>query len=539
MNKLSDLSLGDFWGCQDEELKKRGISVIFINTPKGQYLLDSVDNNIEYVENPGLYYLIHNNHPIITPSAVNYSKDIYFEKIKNDYKKGIECCIDQNYSLKKDKNNVAILNFQYERYNFGANLVSYSLSKTLEKMGKTAYTINYNPFEKTDEVENYRTHNMYRFKHQYLKLTPEYKTKEELKILNNYFDTFIFGSDQIWKYGITKDNYEVYFGDFVDSNKKLISYAASFGEDELNITDEQKIKEKILLDRFSKISIREKSGQKICEKYYNLFSELVLDPTLLLDSKEYEKIIDDEIIDEPNGGYIATYFVQSESADIELLPLIEKKFPGKKIINAKGERRQTTFGNTFIYNSVAKWLSTIKNADYVITDSYHGLIFSLIFKKQFILITNNVMAKSRFDSLFSILDKNLEENKYRSLADVTEFKPINYKKIDKNLNEYRQKSIAFLKNALEEENVLKPGVYEFVKNLEVNNQLLENENKNYQENVNLLKQMLEEKTKESENLTADIHKLNGQLKDIYNSKSWRITGYARKLRQILRGIIKR
>ena len=127
-----------------------------------------------------------------------------------------------------------------------------------------------------------------------LNLTSKYKNFEELKNLNNKFDIFIVGSDQVWR-GIElfgKKNH--YFFDFVNNDKKKIAYAASFGVDHWEGDEKLTKKIKPLIKKFNYISVREESGINICEKIFEIDNAVcVLDPTLIIDRQDYQSILDD------------------------------------------------------------------------------------------------------------------------------------------------------------------------------------------------------------------------------------------------------
>ena len=338
-------------------------------------------------------------------------------------------------------------------------------------------------------------------------MTPKFKKSEELTVLNKYFDMFITGSDQVFRKLITKDNYSTYFLDFA-KNKNKISYGASFGSDKYDgdMTDQAAAISD--LSSFYAISIREKAGIDICkEKLERDDAELVLDPTLLLDAKDYEKI-NDEHYDEPID--VAVYLMLDQSNKKFYDREFKRLFGNKKIINIKGDYATRPFGDVFVYNHISKWIDGIRKAKYIVTDSYHGLIFGLIHHKNIICIGNKSSSYSRFATLIEILGGNIDKVMFSSLKEVKSIRSItnvlNYDEIDKNIAKYRKKSINFLKENLDPKKVKEGN--EFYKEVSTYLYKIQKENETLKDKQN-------------------------ELNDILNSKSWKVTQPLRYARRIV------
>lgn len=461
LNSQSDITLGDFWG--EEKYNKnidsfKGISVIIAHTDKGNEIINVLKKDkIKVYNKVPLELAIDNNYPIALPSLKHTGSDEFFaeyEKGTDDIKKLLLKYVDnKNEEIKKEKN-VGILNFHYENYNFGANLVAYSLMKTVEKLGFQAKIINYDPFEDLKPIKKILINKMKIFREYFLKQTHKISNPLELYKLNNCFDTFIVGSDQVWRKTITSVNLYHYFFDFVNPAKKILSYGASFGTDKWEGNEKETSEVKQFLKRFDEISVREKDGVKICNEIFEREAYQVLDPTLLLTQEDYQEIINFEKHDEIEGEYAAYYFLfdkdRKDKNSQDLKEILQKN--NLKLINIKGKDEIILGKEEFIYNSMSDWLNHIKNSKIIITDSYHGVLFAIIYRKPFICITENCTSFSRFNSLFNIFD--VKDNFYSKLSEIDNLKKIyniNYNGIEARLNEERTKSIAFLKNALEED----------------------------------------------------------------------------------------
>lgn len=275
------------------------------------------------------------------------------------------------------------------------------------------------------------------------------KTITDLKCLveSQHFDAVIVGSDQVWRYQFINDgNYEVYFLNFeVDFNLKKISYAASFGKGEweapseiLTVTD--------ALSKFDAVSVREKGGVAICRDVFGLENcECVLDPTMLVGADFYEKFLPSFSI-ELNEKKLVTYILDTSD---------EKSKTISTIIGHLEEEDGMPYTQTNLsemiygrFHSVEEWLWQIKNADFVVTDSFHGVAFCLLFGKEFIVIGNTHRGIDRIESLLETLEvcgRLIVSEK--QLSDQS-FVPIDYQKVSCLLNELRHLSSVFLSNSL-------------------------------------------------------------------------------------------
>ena len=405
--------------------------------------------------------------------------------------------LDEKNGLVKDKNGVGILNFHYENYNYGANLVAYSLSQVIRNLGYNPYIIDFDPFDEVDPITRYRTLGLYDFRRKHLNMTPKFKCSDDLKILNNYLNMFVVGSDQVWRKEITANNLKTYFLDFV-KDKNKIAYAASFGKDYFEGDNIESVKCSLLLSSFYNISVRENKGKEICKDTFDQDSNVVLDPTLLLSREDYEKIIDEKDSKKIDVG---VYFVMDHDNKILENNNFKRLFPNKKIVNLKGEIKTKPFGETFVFNSVSKWLDGIRNSEYIVTDSYHGLIFSIIFNKKVILIGKTSSAASRFETIFENLKGGIEKINYGSLDEVKDIDILlDYNTINRNIEKLKKKSIKFLKDNLSSSKIKYETSY-----------------------VKYVNDILTSLTIENEELKSKLTTLENKYNSVVNSRSWKVT----------------
>ncbi len=344
---------------------------------------------------------------------------------------------------------IGILTFHYpENMNYGAILQAYALMKILLNMKQDVKIINYKPdVSKKLEKFNIEGRAFQHFSDRFLKLTKLYK-KSDLKNLNKEFDTFIVGSDQVWRAGRLRF-YPEYFLNFVEKDKKKISYAASFGLDHWKGHFFATYIIKRLIKRFNYISVREKSGIDICKNIFNVKAEWVLDPTLMLEKEEYQLILNEyQEKKHLEKNYIAYVILDDDK---------ETQKYGKNIANEltldlkfiDGEKIFKDNKQWIVHNEISQWLTYLKDAKLVITDSFHCTVFSLIFHKNFIVIANKRRGMARLESLLSMvgLEERLIKDRSNDIEKIIN-KKINYKEVDKKIKEERARSFFFLKKAL-------------------------------------------------------------------------------------------
>jgi len=265
----------------------------------------------------------------------------------------------------------------------------------------------------------------------------------QLKNSIQKLETIIVGSDQVWRYKYVKENYKHYFLNFVGSNQKRISYAASFGVDFWEGNDESVKNVKNYMEKFDAISVREDVGVQICENTFDYKNALhVLDPTFLPELDFYNSIIDQDSISKKIG--IFNYVLDVSKTKNEIIQTVSNSL-GLDVSTIHLEEK---INAEKLKPSISEWLYHLRNADFIITDSFHGMVFSIIFNKQFIAIGNRERGASRFRSLLNQL--NLES---RLVFEGEEFdlnvlitNAINYNEVNEKLKIARDNSKNYLLN---------------------------------------------------------------------------------------------
>lgn len=272
-----------------------------------------------------------------------------------------------------------------------------------------------------------------KFQRQYCGLTKRIK-KEDLPNLNSQYDMFVFGGDQIWCVENSKVD-DTYFGDFINDNRKKISYAPSFGITHLPGTYKEKIGD--YLGKFKAISVREKSGQEIIKEILRIEPSIVLDPVFLIGKEYYDKLA-----------------TKTKEKDNFCLCYIRDKSYGIAVDTAKEltERyhlKMMTLSGTDLNGSrfpivgPESWLSLIKSAKIIVTNSFHAVCFSIIYHKEFYVDANQNATR-----IINILKMLGLEDRILPINKIYDAKSIDWNKVDKIIECECQKSKQYLKEAI-------------------------------------------------------------------------------------------
>ena len=302
--------------------------------------------------------------------------------------------------------------------NYGALFQTYALQKALMKVGVDAEVIDYHSkyieriyrpglsdifsrlFVKRlaaaiikNGTLSFNNRDFAEFSDKYIKKSAaSYTSLSELEETD--YDLYITGSDQVWSpYSASFD--KAYFLDFVKGSSKKVSYAASFGVDD--IPSELKDEYRTLLCDFSRISVREKSGEKIVEELTGKSPSVLPDPTLLLSSDEWNELIQRD--GEADGGYVLIYMIYEDNALINAA----KKYAadrGLRILYINDRLKKASGVENLRNVSPERWLSLLSSAVCVFTNSYHGTAFCINLGKDFLVSAPpNQKTNTRLDSL--------------------------------------------------------------------------------------------------------------------------------------------
>lgn len=266
------------------------------------------------------------------------------------------------------------------------------------------------------------------------------------RIIQSDYDCYIVGSDQTWR---PKFVYDVryYFLSFLPFNypAKRIAYAPSFGTSEWEYSPKLTEECKGYLSKFSAVSVREDDGVELCKKYFEVQATHVLDPTMLLKREDYISFIDTSCWE--RDKLLAFSILDNSELAMEIIRRISYKLGINSYqINAS----HNSIAACRVEPGIDKWLGGIWASSFVVTDSFHATVFSIILNRPFVTIFNVARGSSRIKSLLSML--GLEDRMISSLNQVTDdllLEKIDWKSVNNILETERDKSLEWIKKALE------------------------------------------------------------------------------------------
>lgn len=261
------------------------------------------------------------------------------------------------------------------------------------------------------------------------------------------YDAIVVGSDQVWR-----PRYFIQWGGQVVENAylsfakdwhiKRVAYAASFGTEIWEYDDVQTIACKALAQKFDAVSTREADAVALCWDKFGVEAQHVLDPTMLLSREDYCELLKDT---HKSAGTLLTY-VLDKNADID--SLIKKIAERRVLIPFEVNVTDDMSGKVedHLKISPAQWLRGFYDAKFVITDSFHACVFSILFQKQFVVVGNKSRGMARFTSLLGMF--GLEDRLVDASTDIDSLQSIDYNNVYAKLGILRQKSLEFLKSSL-------------------------------------------------------------------------------------------
>lgn len=359
---------------------------------------------------------------------------------------------------------VGVITF-HSAYNFGASLQTWALQKVLKNYGLESYVIHYHPtiiddlydpikqtgLKRPFKIMKLRLNNKAAFKRYYnyrgfirknFNLFGDFKTYDELANGNLKLDAYITGSDQVWNSQHIDGFDPAYYLDFAEKDAIKISYAASIGRNYiLPRYREQMIKS---LAEYNAISVREESAMPVIQELTKTSVEVVLDPTLLLKKEDYEEIKVKQNIKEK---YIFVYMME-DNRDVVTFANRISRATGYPIIQRRPNKRFKNEIATCYTQTPGDFLGLIEGAELVITNSFHGTVFSIVYERPFLSMLHSDTGSRTIDLLESL---NLSSH---IVYDITEFndmdqaKLVSPNKVRNTIAELRVHSLNFLEDAL-------------------------------------------------------------------------------------------
>lgn len=267
----------------------------------------------------------------------------------------------------------------------------------------------------------------------------------------NNFEAYVVGADQVWR-PLYSPDLAAYFLDFCDKDDvKKIAYAASFGVDYWEFDSESSNMARNLIRNFDKVSVRENDGIVLCKEKLGIDAIHVLDPTLLLDQIDYIKLVKSATCEYkmPDGNLLA-YILDESTEKYSMIHECElkctlKAFYCKSKLNPNQSNKSKDHDD-YIVPPIEQWITSFINAKMIITDSFHGCVFSIIFNKPFWTFSNDMRGSSRINSLLDMFD--LRDRIIVNGKPTDWNKNIDWNAVNDLHKKYREKSLNFLLSCL-------------------------------------------------------------------------------------------
>lgn len=366
--------------------------------------------------------------------------------------------------------------------NYGCYLQAWALKETLDNLGhnvlfldlQPTYARNYKftlwskkiiasligllPNKKGFHYIDYRIlqlKNFIPFRKTNFILSKEIHTSRDLEKVfdNENCEAIVVGSDQVWrKWNFT--SLDFFFLSWLKVDVPKLGYAISYGKDKWELSEEETQKYSNLAKTFSALSMREDAGVELTKKYLGVDSIHVLDPTMLLDIKDYNQLIEKSKLSNNKKG-IFNYVLDITEGKKNIINECPKYF-GVPSFDVMPKRRnfdpyEKCPDEYYTFPPIEEWLSAFRSSDFVITDSFHGTVFSIIYNKPFIVLGNEFRGLSRINSLLKIfgLENRLVTNDSIDTALKIASSQIAWDKVNKQREQWKEKSINFLKQNLD------------------------------------------------------------------------------------------
>lgn len=359
-----------------------------------------------------------------------------------------------------------------DNYNFGTYLQAFAIAYKIEQLGMKAEIVSYcrpglsvwehylrslkstrNPLKWMARTiyaikeHRLRTKDL-KFVSQYLSPT-RYHSHQELQANPPLADVYMTGSDQVWNSYYNHGIDPSFYLEYAPKDKKRVSYAASIGMKEIPM-DEQKEMHN-LLSKYNNITIREESAKDLLESIGIQSSKVhtVIDPTLLLNKKEWSRFIENRLVNEP---YLLVYSVEPRDKNIEVSKIAQNiaTTKGLKVVGVYyggTSSRIPGCDKNFFRTTPDIFLSLMYHADFVVVSSFHGTAFSINFRKEFITVSPD-RFNSRITNILNIC--NLQSRIIHNASEYNhQIQSINYNEVEQLLNAEVKKSTSILKELIQ------------------------------------------------------------------------------------------
>lgn len=458
--RQGDVTIGDLWAAANCGLSfdwKKGVSVVLLNNGKGKALFLGALSKSEHpfhiqklrgrdVEKPCDTKWLNEN--IFRPNisgSIEKQKQFFGDCASMGFERAVHASLH--------KYDVGLMLYMGD--NYGSIATNYALYKAINNLGKRAAILD-NLVPIGNEAR--------KFARKHMALCGDFMEGNAQQAANQCFETFVSGSDIAWDWVINQSRpLPLTMLGFVEGDRRILSYAASFGakKGKQDIGDLERALYAHYLDRYDAISVREDYGADMCRDLFGVEATQVLDPVLLCGRDIWDALSDTSQL-KFDGEYLLAYILDADFNRRQAILETAKKLNLKTVLildqefSFQANKNIMNMDENIVRPGFVDWLAYFRHASYVITDSFHGACFSLIFGKKFAAIKNR--SKGRFDSLVKLTEcpSLFSENSAQLLKKADIFPDIDYDAVHRKLEQRRMESENWLRSALDMEIKPKP-----------------------------------------------------------------------------------
>jgi Coenzyme F420-reducing hydrogenase, beta subunit len=390
--KQGDITMGDFWYIDEHDPSLddgAGTSVLLVNSEKGDEVFRAIRNALPVCEEEPLR-LLDRNRPLKAEPAPE--RDRFYELLaKYPFDKAVDWSLNHRYD-------VGVLGVWSED-NYGSEITYLALYKHLKSLGLEVLMI-----ERPADSDWRPSDRPVLFKenpYDPYDLSPLFESTAQMHQLNEQCRSFVLGSDQMWHDELFYPFSQFGYLDYIHKDRNKISYATSFGKATWDGSDEQRQLLRYYLKRFDAVSVRESSGIEICQNVFDVDAHWAIDPVFICDREVYTTLASPA----DGSNYIGCYILDvNEDKQRALNYLSQRTGLDLKIITDARTPNKAIWNLPVMFDASAEdWLSMFIHAKYVVTDSFHGMCFALMFHKPFIAIVNSARGATRFRDYVEML----------------------------------------------------------------------------------------------------------------------------------------
>lgn len=333
-------------------------------------------------------------------------------------------------------------------------MTAYALYRLLEKQGRKPLLLDQSPFTRNAKFCEPANKSRIFMRQHGVAVSQPLATDADLAALNNTLDTFVLGSDQVWRWRYSQKEGSFYFLDFVRGDKRKVAVASSIGIDREERPAALQRKAKFYLQRFDAVSVRERSAVDVLKACYNVEPAWVLDPVFLHGPALFEELT--AACPVPQQPYVLSYVLEPDAAIRRYIDTIAAE-RGLTVINMVDgqkdiEQLKARLGTDNVVADLTpeQWVNYIRRCSFFVTDSFHGVCFAHLFHKDFVCVAPPVRGLTRFESLLGLtgLTAHLLPPDCPQEAWQQATRPIDWERVQGILDAEREKALQWVQQAL-------------------------------------------------------------------------------------------